>query len=173
MAGLTTLQMRFIRLYEFSQEEFEFRNLRNLDDLPVSALYLLSKANCPPGARAEIGDRVDHGGRFSVAEVSHVISRHKKPLNVVAQVPPITKPVSPPDTAGGLTTAGLSFALSYLCKRIEPMPDPSVLAEDIVASGKGQIVTSERLRNLGALLSEIAQSLDDRASLPSAEGGAT
>jgi hypothetical protein len=157
---------RYIDLFEFSQQEFELRKLRNLDDLPVSALYLLSKASCPPGARAEIGDRVDRGERLSVAKVSHVISRHKKPNNVVVLVPPVTKPESLPSIAA--TPSGLLFALTYLCTRLEPRPDPSAFAEDIVTLGKDQIVTSGRLRNAGALLSELAQALDGRASLPPA-----
>jgi hypothetical protein len=164
---------RYIDLFEFSQQEFELRKLRNLDDLPISALYLLSKANCPPGARAEIGDRVDRGDRLSVAEVNHVINRHKKPAphNVVALVPPVTKPKSLPSIPA--TVSGLLFSLTYLCERVEPTPDPSALAAGIVALGKDRIVTSERLRNAGALLSEIAQALDDHASLPSAEGRAS
>src|SRR5262245_43715695 len=41
---------RYMQLYQFAQENFEFRKLRNLQ-LPASGLYLLAQAKCPPEAR--------------------------------------------------------------------------------------------------------------------------
>jgi hypothetical protein len=70
---------RYMRLYQFAQEEgFEFRKLRNLE-LPASGLYLLAQAKCPLEARKEIAERAESGETIDFAKIKSVVTAHKKP----------------------------------------------------------------------------------------------
>jgi hypothetical protein len=68
---------RYMRLYQFAQEDFEFRKLRDLQ-LPASGLYLLAQAKCPPEARKEIVERADAGETIDVAKIESVVTAHKR-----------------------------------------------------------------------------------------------
>ena len=67
---------RYMRLYQFAQEDFKFRKLRNLQ-LPASGLYLLAQAKCPLEARKEIVERAEAGETIEVAKIESVITAHK------------------------------------------------------------------------------------------------
>jgi len=76
-----------MRVYEFAQENFNIRKLRNLN-LPASGLYLLAQAKCPVGARKEIVERAEAGESVGIAEIKSVVAAHK----AIAK-PPSPKPV--------------------------------------------------------------------------------
>jgi Protein of unknown function (DUF3102) len=70
---------RYMRLYQFAQEEvFEFRKLRNLQ-LPASGLYLLAQAKCPLEARKEIAERAEAGETIDCAKIESVVAAYKSP----------------------------------------------------------------------------------------------
>jgi hypothetical protein len=71
---------RYMRLYQFAQEDFKFRKLRNLQ-LPASGLYLLAQAKCPLEARKEIVERAEAGETIDVAKIESVITAHKRPVS--------------------------------------------------------------------------------------------
>ena len=71
---------RYMRLYQFAQEDFEFRKLRNLQ-LPASGLYLLAQAKCPLEARKEIVERAEAGETIDVAKIESIITAHERPAS--------------------------------------------------------------------------------------------
>jgi Protein of unknown function (DUF3102) len=68
---------RYMQLYEFTQEEFQYDKLSVLE-LPLSGLYLLAAPSTPDEACNEIIQRAAAGEAISLARVRDTISRNKR-----------------------------------------------------------------------------------------------
>jgi hypothetical protein len=64
---------RFIHIYEASDKLPKLSNL----EVPVSGLYLLAAPSTPVAAREEVIARAEAGEALPVAEVKHVVEKHK------------------------------------------------------------------------------------------------
>jgi hypothetical protein len=76
---------RFIHIYELSRDS-KFNKLLS-SNLPLSALYQLAAPKTPEAARKAITERVEAGGKVSVAAVTKVIAKAKGKTNTQTTKP--------------------------------------------------------------------------------------